>query len=250
MANCMSVQWESIADCFSVAADIATTIGLPVTAIGVFMAALTIRANRKNQAMSLALDHALLLCRDQELVDAAHYLIYTYSPSRFIKVEEKLRDLLKEKMELLKEVPILRKKRNFEGERRVAERSIELQKEMFQLLEEMNEQDERKEGQRLYHPKLFQGSVEEKRLDNLLIYLSSIAYYCHPDSKLLSKKDMEGTFGWLFVLAAKSPVVRDYLTFIKSQYEEHGYDKLFGEQPFGYLNKLIKEYWPEDGTKG
>ena len=111
------------------------------------------------------------------------------------------------------------------------------QKEMYQCLECL--QDGREEGRRFYHPAMFQGSVEEKRLDSLLGYFNIIAYYYNKE-KFLSIDDINGSIGYHLAVMGARTVVKEYLNHIEETWEKGGYAKKFGMlQPYHHLKELL-----------
>lgn len=118
---------------------------------------------------------------------------------------------------------------------------------MYQCLETL--QDGRKEGFRFYHPDIFQGSVEEKRLDSLLGYFSIIACYCVKE-ELLSIDDINGSIGYHLTVMDARTVVKEYMTVIEDGWEKEGYADKFGmDPPFHYLKILLEELALKRGVR-
>ena len=69
------------------------------------------------------------------------------------------------------------------------------------------------EGERLYHPAIFQGSKEEARLDKFLQYIDLIAYYYN--SKIISKDELHGSIGSIIMTLSERRVIKYYLDILR-----------------------------------
>ena len=189
----------------------------------ILVASVQLEKNRESQRAAFLGGYVSNIFTNKEFADSFHYLIYTYDKKKFCRVKLKL-----EKNGIT---------------------SKSSQEEMYRCLADM--QGGREEGCRLYHPAIFQGSVEEKRLDSLLGYFNIIAYYWSKrGGSLLSIDDIDGSIGYQLAVIGERPVVRAYLKQIKDRWEEEGYAEKFGTlPPYHYLNKLLKKLRPGKGTE-
>lgn len=145
---------------------------------------------------------------DQALYKAFHDLIYTYDDDKF------------------KQVEAIRIKGQHDTE---AEPVFE----PFSHL-----QPERETGSRLYHPKLFQGSPEEMRLDAVLGYFNVIAY--RYEKGLLRLDDISGSIGYWLLMMHERMVIDEYLKLQESTWKT-GYQKFGDRPPLTYLRKLMDD---------
>ena len=121
-----------------------------------------------------------------------------------------------------------------------------LQDRMFEELAHL--QGGRKEGCRFYHPRLFRGSVEERRLDSLLGFLNIIAYYYLREPHLVRKSDMDASIAYLLRSTVMSAVVSDYIAFVEMIHKKErkagihknniGFRIIGQKNPFLYLIKI------------
>lgn len=202
-----------------VVTELIAVIGLVLTAVAVRLAALQVKNAQRSQYTAFITDYTSKIFRDEEFVNTFHYLVYTYTPDVFREVKDKLENLL--------------------NERESTDR--ELQEEMYRRLEHL--QDRREEGCRFYHPALFQGSVEERRLDSLLGYLNYIAYVYYNERELITQEDIEAIFGYHLDVIVGSTVVQEYFDYINEVWSgEH--TRRFGKRhlPFRHLMALCCEW--------
>lgn len=114
----------------------------------------------------------------------------------------------------------------------------ELDKEKKPIFEPFSEfQAERKTGSRLYHPRLFQGSNEEMRLDALLGYFNVIAH--RYIKGLLRLDDISGSIGYYLIVMHKRVVIQEYLSLQESEWKTGGYQKFGRTPPMTHLRKLM-----------
>lgn len=184
------------------------TIALVVTAYS------QLRRNHENQRGAFLSQYVSKIFTDKELSDTFHYLVYTYDDEMFCKVKVRL------------------------NEEKLPKGSG--QKEMYQCLDPL--QDGRGEGFRFYHPAMFLGSAEEKRLDSLLGYFNIIAYYCDEEKqKILSPDDINGSVGYHLTVMLRRNVIQEYMKLIREDWKRDGrHAERFGmEQPFHHLRNLF-----------
>ncbi len=145
---------------------------------------------------------------DQALYKAFHDLIYTYNDDKF------------------KQVECIRIKEQFDAEA----------KPVFKPFSDID--PERETGSRLYHPRLFQGSPEEMRLDAVLGYFNVIAY--RYEKGLLRLDDISGSIGYWLLVMHDRMVIDEYLKFQEAEWEK-GYQKFGDRPPLTYLRKLMDD---------
>lgn len=151
---------------------------------------------------------------DETLITTFHDLIYTYDDDTF-----KQFDCIRIQQELDKE-----------------------KKPIFEPFSEF--QAERKTGSRLYHPRLFQGSTEEMRLDALLGYFNVIA---HRYTKgLLRLDDISGSIGYYLIVMHKRIVIREYLNLQESEWKTGGYEKFGRTPPMKHLRELMRDMYDKN----
>ena len=198
----------------------ATAVGLVVAVLAVYQTALQVKNNQKSRYIAFVSDYVSKLFTNEEFVDTFYYLIYTYTPEVFHEVKNKLEDLLNEE-------------RNTDRD---------LQEEMYRRLECL--QHGRKAGVRFYHPRLFQGSVEEKRLDSLLGYFNFIAYVYYNERKLVAREAIDGIVGYHLDEIVGSAVVQEYFAYINEVWSAGDHLTRFGthHRPFRYLIDLCREW--------
>ena len=187
-----------------------------IPTIALFIAAhVQLQKNREYQRAAFLGEYVSRIFTDKEFSDTFHYLIYTYNDHCFCKVKIKLKD---------------------DGITRDSG-----QKAMYQCLESLPIQDGREEGFRFYHPDVFQGSAEEKRLDSLLGYFNIVAYY-YKKEKLLSIDDINGSIGYHLAVMSARTIVSEYMNIIEADWEKGGYAKKFGiQEPFRDLKVLLRD---------
>ena len=151
---------------------------------------------------------------DKTLNTAFHDLVYTYDDDTFKQFE-----CIRIKQELDKPD---------KGKRPIFEPFSEFQA-------------EREIGSRLYHPKLFQGSSEEMRLDALLGYFNVIA---HRYTKgLLRLDDISGNIGYCLLVMHKRMVIQEYLNYQESNWKKGGYQKFGRSPPLTQLRELMNDMY-------
>lgn len=144
---------------------------------------------------------------DQTLYKTFHDLIYTYKDDTFkqlecIRIDQKLD---KEKK------PVFEQFSEFQGKREI--------------------------GSRLYHPRLFQGSYEEMRLDAVLGYFNVIAY--RYSKGLLHIDDISGSIGYCLLVMRSRRVIEEYLNFQEASWGSPKYQKFGHAPPLEHLKKLM-----------
>ena len=96
-------------------------------------------------------------------------------------------------------------------------------------------------GSRLYHPKLFQGSPEEMRLDCVLGYFNVIAY--RYKKGLLHLDDISGSIGYCLLVMRSRMVIKEYLELQESAWGNASYQKFGHTPPFMHLRKLMDDVY-------
>ena len=225
-----------------------------IAIIGVILvAAMQFGDARDAQRRNFVSEHVTKTFTHEDLRDTYYYLAYSYPAGAFWRIEKEVECLLKRKEKLLEKMFSIRKELNDPGTKfrkeekkndlfNVEKGLDKLREDMFQRLEPL--QGNRVEGQRLYHPRLFQGSVEEKRLDSLLGYFNVIAYYYYSRPQTFTIKDLEGSIGFHIVSTCRNRAVAEYFAIINEVWENdrERLTQLYGERkPFSYLQDLAKD---------
>lgn len=98
----------------------------------------------------------------------------------------------------------------------------------------------KQQGSRFYHPAVFQGSLEEQRLDAVLHYFDILAY--NRKQKLISIDDITGVSGYHLTVIGSRRIIRYYLNINKVQWKKLPYHKkMRSEEPFKNLRRLLFE---------
>jgi hypothetical protein len=142
-----------------------------------------------------------------ELYQTFHELIYCYDNGKFDAIDQ----IMQETNLDLKLLPV------------------------FKIFDSL--QDGRTEGSRFYHPRLFQGSLEERRLDALLGYFDVIAYY-HAKG-YLRIEDIVGSVGYFLAVMKSRHVINSYMEYNREKWEEALYQQMGVNPPFNYLNEML-----------
>ena len=150
---------------------------------------------------------------NQELYSAFHELVYQYTDSIFDKVNDDVK--VKEASGALGD-----------GTSRPYFVSLDVN-------------TGRVEGKRFYHPKYFQGSAEERRLDMLIGYFDLIGY--HHDQGFFSIEEIAGSLGHYLNILSKREIVR----YVREVYLDSVRDSRYAQangyiRPFNYFEKLMK----------
>jgi hypothetical protein len=102
-------------------------------------------------------------------------------------------------------------------------------------------QGARTKGQKLYNPKTFIGSAEERRLDALLGFFDVIGY--HHYKGIVHMRDVAGVFGFQLAALATRQVIKDYRAAIPEHWPTSSFAKDFNTvAPFRYLEELLKAF--------
>lgn len=176
-----------------------------------------LRRNIGLQRAAFIKDYVSQFFTNPYLYQTFHELIYTYANPLFNKVD----NIKKEKG--LDELP-------FE------------QRPIFDPFMEL--QGERQAGSRLYHPAVFQGSPEEKRLDALLGYFDVVGYY--RKEGYLRTEDIAGSIGYFLAVMSARRVIHDYLELNRKTWEDEinsttGVTSVWATPPFAYLRDLLDQ---------
>ncbi len=167
--------------------------------------------NLRLQRAAFIKDYVSQFFTNVDLYQAFHELIYSYGN------------------ELFEEVDSIRKQQKLDRE----------EKPVFEPFKEL--QKGREVGSRLYHPRLFQGSAEERRLDALLGYFDVIAYYYARG--YLRIEDIVGSIGYFLAVLKARKVVEHYMNFNRETWkEDKEYSNTMGvTPPFSYLRRLLDD---------
>lgn len=207
--------------CVEWIATIAAVIAALATVALVWVAGVQLRKNRESQRLAFLAEYVSKIFTDKDISDTYHYLVYTYTNSKFREVREKLKELNEEENTS----------------------APDKHKKMYKCLECL--QDGREEGLRFYHPGMFQGSVEEERLDSLLGYFNIIAYYYNEN--IVSIKDINGIIGYHITVIASRDVIKEYMNYIEANWTK--FEKRYGpQQPLHDLKTLLDKVQLERGV--
>ena len=215
IAICMMMIHGNSADMTTTWNSIGAALIVAIPTIALFMAAyVQLRKNREYQRAAFLSQYISKIFTNKEFSDTFHYLVYTYEDEYFCRVKMKLKD---------------------DGI------TVESgQKTMFQCLDSLPFQDGREEGFRFYHPGMFQGSAEERRLDSLLGYFNIIAYY-YKKEKLLSMDDIDGSIGYHLTVIGERTVIAEYMRIMEEGWKKGKFSKKFGmQEPFQDLKDLLR----------
>lgn len=185
-------------------------MGVPLLIITIMQLSRNVRIQRA----SFIKDYVSRFFIDSNLYGIYHSLIYSYNNEVFDTINIIAREKLNEDT----------KRPHFES---------------FEQL-----QGDRENGNRLYHPKYFQGSKEEMRLDSLLGYLDIIGYYYF--RRLIKMEDIAGSMGQYLAMIGQRKVVSEYLQLCKTNWREKTEEDpsltLSAVEPFAYLRRLLEEF--------
>jgi hypothetical protein len=149
--------------------------------------------------------------RNQAIVEAYYDLIYSYKDDIYEQVKE------------------LAEKR---------EKPNSNEKPVFDLFSKL--QGERDKGKRFYYPKFFHFSDEERRLDGVLDFFNTLAYFWAEG--LVTMEEIANTLGEYLVVICERKVVREYLDYCNDP-EQSIYRGRFGNtSAYLYLGRLIEEF--------
>lgn len=166
--------------------------------------------NLRLQRAAFIKDYVSQFFTNVDLYQTFHELIYSYTNSLFEKLET------------------IRKQQNLDTH----------EKPVFAPFEEL--QAGRQIGSRLYHPRLFQGSIEERKLDALLGYFDVIAYYYAKG--YLRIEDIAGSVGYFLAVIKARQVVSDYMKVNREAWATPDYNNTMGvTPPFAYLQRLLDD---------
>ena len=178
-------------------------------AAGVILAAIQLERNHQIQRMEFVKDYMSRLFSDERINDIYYDLIYTYDD------------------DLFRDVNSIAEKNDLKG-------SVDLKnKPIFQPFEDL--QNGRKEGSRLYH--VFQGSIEEKRLDSFLGHLNMIGFYL--SENMTDSTELMGYSKHMIRVVKERKIIQEYIRVIKRKEEE--YQEKYKGSPFEYLEYLLEK---------
>jgi len=119
--------------------------------------------------------------------------------------------------------------------------------ELFKSFKEKGEearlklQGERTIGRRLYDPDTFQGSEEERRLDNLLSYFDIIGFHFYRG--LIPIDDIAGVLGFHLAALSTREVIKSYREGNPDHWEKSSFTKDFNSvAPHQYLTEMLAAF--------
>ena len=187
----------------------------PLLVLAILQLARTLREQRA----AFVRDYVSQFFTKSELYQAFHDLIYTYSTAKYQQVDSLARQagLLQDDGE-----PV----------------SVSCARGEFTFCESV--QDGRAAGERLYHPALFQGSPEERKLDSLLGYFNVLAFYYVRG--FIRLEDIAGSIGYFLAVMNSRHCVKEYIRLAENVWRRREYRETMGAtRPFVYLKRLLAD---------
>ena len=181
---------------------------VPLFVLAILQLARTYRVQRAQYIKDFLMEFR----RNKDLADAYYDLIYSY------------RDDLYDKIKAL-------------AEKRKAKPSA-AEKPVFDLFD--NLQNGRSAGKRLYYPPFFHFSDEERRLDGVLDFFNSLAYYWHEG--LVSVEEIGNTLGEYLVVISDRKVIREYLDYSNDPAESKYRERFGSIAAYLYLGLFLEHY--------
>lgn len=191
-------------------------VGIAVfTAIPLFLiAVIQLMYNGRLQRTDFLRNYAEEFFTNAELYSAFHELVYTYTDADYAEVCR----LIAEKE---------------------SQNEISASTPRPYFVEVLRSLGEASNTNRLFHPKYFQGSPEERRLDMLIGYFDLLGY--HYSKGFLSMGDMAGSLGHYLNIMEKRQIVKDMRQIYKDAIENPDYVRANGQiQPFNFFEKLMR----------
>tara|TARA_R110002111_G_scaffold185031_3_gene250969 strand:- start:98070 stop:98870 length:801 start_codon:yes stop_codon:yes gene_type:complete len=196
-------------------------IGIGVfTSVPLFiLAILQLARNYRVQRAQYIKDFLMEFRRNKDLVDSYYDLIYSYRDELYEKVKECAED--------------------FESKLKKKDKRLEsADKPVFDIFD--NLQNGRSSGNRLYYPPFFHFSDEERRLDGVLDFFNSLAYYWHEG--LVSVEEITNTLGDYLVVISERKVIQDYLDFCNDSNESKYRERFGSTTAYLYLGLFLEHY--------
>ena len=161
------------------------------------------------QKAAFVKDYIARFFTDGDLYTAWHDLIYTYKDDIFERIDKACKNAANAKPP------------------------------HFESFEE--HQDGRSPGRRYYHPRVFQGSEEERRLDGLLGFFDVIGYHYHRG--LLPIQEVAWTIGYHLSVMATRKVFQAYMELnVNAWPKETDYTEEMGApSPYSHLRALLED---------
>jgi len=186
-----------------------------VAAFGFLITIVQLNQSTALQRGTFIKDHVAQFFARPELYETWHDLVYNYENDLFAKVDEY----------------VARNKL-----RGMPQRPIQLTLDQIDLT---SEERIKWNGIRIYHPDIFQGSDEEKKLDGLLGYLDVIGFHC--ESGLIGVADVSGSLGYFLSHMGRRRIIMYYLDLTKDLWQgpNSKYREITPEPPFDYTRKLL-----------
>lgn len=182
-----------------------------IIAAGVVLASIQLERNHQIQRREFIKDYMSRLFSDERINEIYHDLIYTYHDDLFEIIDS------------------IAEKNNLKGD-------VDLEnKPIFEPFENLQDGCRRKEGSRLYHPNVFQGSIEEKWLDIFLGHLNMIGYYL--SQNMIDSIELMGYSRHMIRVVKSRGVIQEYIRVMDRKEKE--YKEKFGGVPFEYLKSLF-----------
>jgi K+ transporter len=194
-------------------------VGLFVTIPGFIIAIVQLTRTETVQRSSLIKDLLSQIYLNNEISSAFHDLVRTYDDARFQAIDK-----------IVKEKGLIERKKN----------NIYKCEPIFDEFEHL--QMGRQEPCRFYHPELFMGSQEERRIDMLLGYFDLIGYYYH--LKLVKMSEIYNTIGYQlsFILARKALSSMIFNANYEWWKNEPNFQTANASTPFVYLKILLDDF--------
>jgi hypothetical protein len=170
--------------------------------------------NGRLQKTDFLRDYAEEFFTNESLYSAFHQLVYTYTDSDFAAVKAAV------------------------AAKETSDPSLPNQAKpiFFQVPRSLGEDAP---GSRLYHPRYFQGSPEERRLDMLIGYFDLLGY--HYSRGFLPLQDIAGSLGHYLNILSKREIMREMRQVYRDAIRDPKYAERNGRiRPFEYFEKLMK----------
>lgn len=199
-------------------------IGIPALILTLVQLSRAIRLQRAN----FIRDYVAKVFTDAELSGTFYDLIYSYNEESFAKLDQSAKEKFGDEIDKLATTQVVN------GQKKPI------------FIDIFNSRTAQEPGKRLWHPALFQGSIEEKRLDIFLNYLNVVGYYYH--NGFLKMSDIAGSIGSHLWMIRKRSATSRYMDLLKNRWNDHDKEFTLGvPAPLSYLHKMLSEF--EDYAK-
>ncbi|MEM8676336.1 MAG: hypothetical protein AAGF83_21095, partial [Cyanobacteria bacterium P01_G01_bin.67] len=187
-------------------------IGFIATSLIVLITSFQLVRSQKLQKANYIKELLTEFRRDTELYNAYYDLIYSYRNNVFLKIEEIALDIIKNEYN----------------------NSIDKDKlPIFTCFDHLQENRER--GSYFYYPQLFHFSIEERRLDGVLDYFNTVAFYWYQG--LIRMDDIVDLLGNYIDVLINRKIISNYL-----EYALEKWDYKNSSPPYLYLSLFFIDF--------